>query len=760
MSKAPKKEGALDIFVVDDHEDIAEGLADVLRVHGHNVTVAYNGEQAVRIFRDHDFDLAFMDVMMPGMNGVESFLEIRKMKPDAKVIMMTGYSVEQLLDQAIDSGAYGVLHKPVSIGEVLEALERVKSQGMVLVADDDPEFSENIKEVLQDEGYRVCMARTGRQALNAVLAGGIDILVLDLRLPVVSGLEVYLELQKRGRALPTVVVTGYSRQEAKAIDTLSSLSSTGILTKPFDSKKLLDALNKIADSPEEAGAPAEAPEAAELAPIHASEDHAAEAPQPANETDTSPNLADFVQPPEKAKAPEEPPRADSPAPAEDKTAAAPATGSTTFSIPLSRSDIKPQAEETPFAARPAFVAAERSTKARSEVYAAKRGRILAVDDDEDLVTGLAEVLETQGYQVEVALDADAAQKAIRKFDAQVALLDIRLGNTNGLDLIPILKESQPNIYCVVITGNADRESAITALRNGAYDYMSKPLHPSELFSVVDRCLEKHRLQQEAMAAFDALQIAKDAAEAANRAKTDFMAKMSQELRNPVNAIIGSSNILIDETWGPIGQPQYADHARKIRENGSQLLRIVGFALEMAKADVGSLELNEEPVDICRLVQSAINLVQDTVADDAPPIEIEVPDTAPMVWGDERQLKQILINLLSNAVKFTPADGRISLNIRWNDADGGIDIEVGDTGIGMTEEDIPKALEQFGRIESQAFREYKGAGLGLPMVVAMAERHGGKLRLESELGKGTIATVWLPDGRIFSAEPEAADSAIA
>ena len=759
MSKALKKEGALDIFVVDDHEDIAEGLADVLRVHGHNVTVAYNGEQAVRIFRDHDFDLAFMDVMMPGMNGVESFLEIRKMKPDAKVIMMTGYSVEQLLDQAIDSGAYGVLHKPVSIGEVLEALERVKSQGMVLVADDDPEFSENIKEVLQDEGYRVCMARTGRQALNAVLAGGIDILVLDLRLPVVSGLEVYLELQKRGRALPTVVVTGYSRQEAKAIDTLSSLSSTGILTKPFDSKKLLDALNKIADSPEEAGAPAEAPEAAELAPIHASEDHVAEAPQLTDETDTSPNLADFVQPPEEAKAPEEDPWPETPAPAEDKPAATSGPGSTTFSIPLSRSDIKPKAEETAFAARPAFVAAERSTKARSEVYAAKRGRILAVDDDEDLVTGLAEVLETQGYQVEVALDAEAAQKAIRKFDAQVALLDIRLGNTNGLDLIPVLKESQPNIYCVVITGNADRESAITALRNGAYDYMSKPLHPSELFSVVDRCLEKHRLQQEAMAAFDALQIAKDAAEAANRAKTDFMAKMSQELRNPVNAIIGSSNIMIEETWGPIGQPQYGDHAKKIRENGSQLLRIVGFALEMAKSDVGSLELNEEPVDICRLVQSAINLVQDTVADDAPPIEIEVPDTAPMVWGDERQLKQILINLLSNAVKFTPADGRISLNIRWNDADGGIDIEVGDTGIGMTEDDIPKALEQFGRIESQAFREYKGAGLGLPMVVAMAERHGGKLRLESELGKGTIATVWLPDGRIFSAEPEA-DSAIA
>ena len=117
----------LRIFVVDDHRDVAEGLADVLRLNGHEVEVAYNGEQAVRIFRERDFDIAFMDVMMPGMNGVESFLAIRRTKPDAKVVMMTGYSVEQLLDQVVDKGAYGVLHKPVSMNDVLETLERVKS---------------------------------------------------------------------------------------------------------------------------------------------------------------------------------------------------------------------------------------------------------------------------------------------------------------------------------------------------------------------------------------------------------------------------------------------------------------------------------------------------------------------------------------------------------------------------------------------------------------------------------------------------------
>ncbi len=230
----------LRIFVVDDHRDVAEGLADVLRMHGHEVEVAFNGEQAVRTFREKDFDITFMDVMMPGMNGVESFLEIRKIKPAAKVFMMTGYSVEQLLDQAVEKGAYGVLHKPVAMEDVLEAIERVKSQGMVLVADDDPEFSASIRDVLEDRGYRVCLARTGSEALKTVMGGGVDILVLDLQLPVISGLEVYMQLRKRGRAVPTVVVTGHSHEQTEAIDTLRAVSSTGILTKPFASTQLFE----------------------------------------------------------------------------------------------------------------------------------------------------------------------------------------------------------------------------------------------------------------------------------------------------------------------------------------------------------------------------------------------------------------------------------------------------------------------------------------------------------------------------------------
>ena len=238
---------SLDIFVVDDDRDVAEGLADVLEMSGHRVTLAHSGAEAVELFSKQNFDIAFMDVMMPGMNGVESFIEIRKVKPHAKVIMMTGYSVEQLLQQAVDNGAVGILHKPVAMESVTEALENVKdSKGMVLVADDDPDFCDSIRETLESRNFTTCVAANGQEALDRVLAGGIDVLVLDIHMPVINGVEVYIELQKRGCKVPTVVVSGCSKDESSEVSALRDMSVTGILVKPFNPIDLLDTLDNLA----------------------------------------------------------------------------------------------------------------------------------------------------------------------------------------------------------------------------------------------------------------------------------------------------------------------------------------------------------------------------------------------------------------------------------------------------------------------------------------------------------------------------------
>ncbi|NNG05930.1 MAG: response regulator [Inquilinus sp.] len=236
------------VFVVDDDRDLADSLAEVLELSGHEVEIAYSGEEAVRIFREKDFDISFLDVVMPGMNGVDSFLEIRKIKPDAKVYMLTGYSMTQLLDKALENGALGVMEKPVGVEELLDKIEAVRPGGMVLVADGDPAFCRDVEAVLRQKGYDVCLASTGQEALERVLAGGIDVLALDLRLPLLGGLEVYLELKKRGKAVPTVIMSGQLSEAPQGISALNDVAVTGILTKPFDPGHLVSALERIVGS--------------------------------------------------------------------------------------------------------------------------------------------------------------------------------------------------------------------------------------------------------------------------------------------------------------------------------------------------------------------------------------------------------------------------------------------------------------------------------------------------------------------------------
>ena len=235
----------MQIFIVDDDQDFAESMADVLEMHGHEVKIAFSGEEAVEKFRKEEFDLAFMDVRLPGMNGVESFLEIRKIRPFAKVVMMTAYSVEQLLEQAVENGAWGVLQKPFDMGQLLRLVENAHPKGVVLIADDDHDFAMSIRELLEQNSYKVLVAHDGAQALQTVRSNGVDVLILDLRMPVLDGLDVYLELKKQGQSLATLLVTAYVDEEKQRIEAFEQMSRTGILQKPFDPQELVRAIERL-----------------------------------------------------------------------------------------------------------------------------------------------------------------------------------------------------------------------------------------------------------------------------------------------------------------------------------------------------------------------------------------------------------------------------------------------------------------------------------------------------------------------------------
>ncbi len=240
----------LDILIVDDNKDFAESMADVLELDGHNITVAFSGEDAEVQFKKQNFDVTFMDVKLPGKSGVESFLAIRKQKPGAKVVMMTGYSVKNLLDQAVKNGAWDILHKPLKMEEVVKMLAKVKPDG-ILIADNDPDFIDSIRQILVHNGYNVFVAHNGKEAIEKMKSNGIDVLILDLRMPVLNGLDTYMELKEMDKAVPTIIVTAFAGEETETLNKLRSLSITGVLNKPFHPKDLLSALEELTTTSED-----------------------------------------------------------------------------------------------------------------------------------------------------------------------------------------------------------------------------------------------------------------------------------------------------------------------------------------------------------------------------------------------------------------------------------------------------------------------------------------------------------------------------
>ena len=242
----------LHILIVDDDQDFAEGMADVLELHGHRVERVFTGEEAIERSTEEDFDVIFMDVELPGKGGIECFLEIHSSKPDAKVVIMTGYSVEHLLDLAKANGAWFTLHKPLDMNRFLEMIQVIKPCGGVLIADDDPGSAETLREFLEARRYRVLVAHDGQQALDHLRThDDVDVLILDLRMPVKMGLEVFRELKEEGRALPAIVVTGYPIKEAESLGAVRCLEVLGVLIKPFDPDDLVRVLGGVVGSGKE-----------------------------------------------------------------------------------------------------------------------------------------------------------------------------------------------------------------------------------------------------------------------------------------------------------------------------------------------------------------------------------------------------------------------------------------------------------------------------------------------------------------------------
>jgi len=264
--------------------------------------------------------------------------------------------------------------------------------------------------------------------------------------------------------------------------------------------------------------------------------------------------------------------------------------------------------------------------------------VLIVDDDTDFKESLADILAAKGYAVFAVGAADAAVRELCNScdndDAvAVALLDVRLGvASSGVDLLSRLRDKRPELVCVMMTAELDTQTAIEALRRGAYDYFDKSCEPSALLAVLDRCFEKVQLLRERQAAYEALRKAKEEAEAANQAKSGFLATMSHELRTPLNVIIGFSDMMLRGVMGQIGNEHYRSYVTDIHSSGTHLLEIINDILDLSTVEAGKLELIEEIFDLRQTIRSVGTLTGSRAQEAGLSATFRFPEDLPLLSG--------------------------------------------------------------------------------------------------------------------------------
>lgn len=335
-------------------------------------------------------------------------------------------------------------------------------------------------------------------------------------------------------------------------------------------------------------------------------------------------------------------------------------------------------------------------------------------------------------------ERDIVQRGVPVVDRVESVVGVDGGVTwHSITKVPIREHDQ-------VVGLVGIARDVTK-RKQAEDYLRRA-HEELQKAVEERTSWLRQEIRRRAVAEDQTRAARDAAEAASRAKTIFLANMSHELRTPLNAIIGFAE-LTETQLDEHETERFGGYLANITESAHHLLRVITDILDVSRIEVGKVTLREEEVDVTEVIQAAMRLAGHVAASKNQTLALRIADRFPRLCADERLLKQTLLNIISNATKFTPPGGHVA--VCADVTDGAIIITIEDDGVGIASQDVPLVLQPFGQVENTLTPKHEGTGLGLPLAKGFMELHGGTLALDSQVGRGTRITLSFPPERMVA-----------
>lgn len=366
-------------------------------------------------------------------------------------------------------------------------------------------------------------------------------------------------------------------------------------------------------------------------------------------------------------------------------------------------------------------------------------RVLLVDDEEDILFALSEFLTSKGYSVELAHDSRQALSLIHENDFTAVVSDLRMPGMSGVGLLEEVLGVDPDTVFIIMTGYATVQSAVEALRKGAYDYIVKPFSLHDLEKTVRLGLEKRNLARENI---ELSHLMKKLIEI-DQIKTNVISAISHEFRTPLTSLKGYLGILmpsVEEVTSAEGPERKWLKGMKV--NLDRLETLILNLLVMTEVRAGDLLISEEEVEVNDVITGAIDALDPVIKSKGVEVVFD-GDGAPRIEGDVEKLGVVMRNLIENAVKFNLDSGSVTIGVSRSADQRGVTVNITDTGIGIPKENINNIFDTFTQADMSHTRRFAGAGLGLPVAKAIVEAHGGSIGVNSKPGKGSTFSIWLP-----------------